>query len=275
MAVQKLQKPLAKKEARHVRELRISTVEATTEGDPHISIESTSPVSVPGGPAVTDLSAAAAPSSESFNQHQPFADLAGRCFLRVCLWADTLASLARATRSSLRTDASEAVERQGWPRPVRLRFVGGAVSCTVAAALLVPVSAISAYRPFVPFILLMVICCIAVRFGNIAGVAGTLCAALLLTTIRIEPGLAIGNPVDRNHLISMVIMGVCASELVGRRNRAIGLLITRGCVSRCRPPSDSGVEFGAERGFAQPCPRLRPSQPLRSVSSQPKKLTTH
>jgi K+-sensing histidine kinase KdpD len=74
----------------------------------------------------------------------------------------------------------------------------------------------------VPFILLIVISYIALRLGDIAGVAGTICAALLFATILFvsRRGLAISNPVERNRLISMVILGVCVSELLGRRKGA-------------------------------------------------------
>jgi hypothetical protein len=197
----------------------------STKDDESIPKQSTSAVPVGSTPAVSDLGSPAAPSSESFHQDLPFADFVGRCFLLACLWGDTLVSLARGTWSSVGKMELATSKGQEWPRPGWLRSFVGAASCTLAAASLVPVFSTSAYRPLVPFILLIVISYIALRFGDIAGVAGTICAALLFATILFgsHPGFAIGNSSERNHLISMVILGVCVSELLGRRKGARGM----------------------------------------------------
>jgi len=198
-------------------------VEERASADQSISEQSTS--AVPVNPPPADLSPPIAPSSKPLNQDLPFPDFVGRCFLRVCLWGDTLASLARETWLSVGKTEWAASKRQDWPRPGWLRSFVGAASCTLAAASLVPVFSTSAYRPFVPLILLIVISYIALRFGDIAGVAGTICAAVLFATILFEPrpGFAISNSSERNHLISMVILGVCASELLGRRRGTKGM----------------------------------------------------
>jgi hypothetical protein len=203
-------------------------IEETISAHQNISKQSTLAVPVTTTPAVAELSPPAAPSGRPFNQDPPFADFVGRCFLRVCLWGDTLASLARGTRSSVGTIESAASERQDSTRPGWLRSFVGAASCTLAAASLMPVFSTKTYRPLVPFILLfvisfIVISFIALRFGDIAGVAGTICAALLFATILFGPtGFRISNSSERNPLISMVILGVCVSELLGRRKGAKG-----------------------------------------------------
>lgn len=198
----------------------------STEDDQSISKQSTPAVPITSAPAVSELSppATPSPSSKPFHQDLPFADFVGRCFLWVCLWGDTLASLARGNRWSEGKIESTTSKRQDWPRPAWLRSFVGAASCTLAAASLVPAFSTSAYRPLVPFILVIVISYIALRFGNIAGVAGTICSALLFATILFEPrsGLAISNSIERNRLISMVILGGCVSELLGRRKGAKG-----------------------------------------------------
>ena len=150
----------------------------------------------------------------------PFADFVGRCFLRGCLFADLLHSWI--DKSQARADAKlESAESwrdyfhvMGWPRSSL-----GAASCTAVAGFLIPVFAGNTYRAIVPLFFLLVILYVALRFGHIAGIIGTLCAALVFELFLFEPtlSLAIENSSARNHLISMVILGVCASELLGRR----------------------------------------------------------
>jgi K+-sensing histidine kinase KdpD len=102
----------------------------------------------------------------------------------------------------------------GW-----LRSSVGAASCTAVAGCLVPVFSGTKLSPAVPLLFLLVILYVALRFGNIAGIIGTVCAALVFASILFEPrpSLAISSPLERNLLFSMVILGVCASELFGRR----------------------------------------------------------
>jgi K+-sensing histidine kinase KdpD len=78
-------------------------------------------------------------------------------------------------------------------------------------------------RAVIPLLFLLVILYVALRFGNVAGMIGTVCAALVFEIFLFKPtlSLAIHNSVARNHLISMVILGVCASELLGRRKRSV------------------------------------------------------
>ena len=74
-----------------------------------------------------------------------------------------------------------------------------------------------------PLLFVLVILYVALRFGHIAGIIGTICAALVFEIFLFEPtlSLAIDNPSARNHLISMVILGICASEILGRRKASV------------------------------------------------------
>jgi hypothetical protein len=153
----------------------------------------------------------------------PFADFAGRCFLHACVCADLIHSWIRKKQAQADTKIESASMRyhlhlMGW-----LRSSLGAASCTALAGCLIPVFAGNSYRPIVPLLFLLVILYVALRFGHIAGIIGTVCAALLFEIFLFEPtlSLAIHNASARNHLISMVIFGICASELLGRRKAPV------------------------------------------------------
>jgi len=155
----------------------------------------------------------------SYQVGAPFADFAGRCFFRGCLWADLLESWIRKKQAQADAKIESAASWRylhvmGW-----LRSSLGAVSCTAVAGCLIPVFAGNAYRAIVPLFFLSVILYVALRFGHVAGIIGTVCAALVFEIFLFEPtlSLAIENPSARNHLISMVILGICASEILGRR----------------------------------------------------------
>jgi hypothetical protein len=58
---------------------------------------------------------------------------------------------------------------------------------------------------------------VAFWFGRAAGVLGTLTAAFLFADYLFEPaGLAVGDPVARDHLISMLVVGIVISDLLAR-----------------------------------------------------------
>lgn len=158
-------------------------------------------------------------STPSYRAEVPFTDFAGRCFLRGCLCADLFASWLR--KKQLQSDAKIEAARwryhlhvMGW-----LRSSLGAASCTAVAGCLIPLFARNTYQTIVPLFFLLVILYVAVRFGHIAGIIGTICAALVFEIFLFAPrlSLAIESRSARNHLISMVILGICASELLGRR----------------------------------------------------------
>ncbi|HEX3107191.1 MAG TPA: DUF4118 domain-containing protein [Terriglobales bacterium] len=190
--------------------------------EPDKALVSKTPASISQNPTI-EVSPITHPSTHSASTYRfdvPFTGFVGRCFLCLCLCADLLESWIR--KKQAQTDAkidSEASWRyylhaMGW-----LRSSVGAASCTAAAGCLIPVFAGSDYRPLVPLLFLLVILYVALRFGHLAGIIGTVCAALVFEIFLFEPtlSLVINNPSARNHLISMVILGVCASELLGRR----------------------------------------------------------
>jgi len=156
--------------------------------------------------------------------HIPFAGLIGCCFLRGCLWIELLASWIR-EKQTLREGRLESASsgKYDWHVIGWLRSSLGAASCTAVAGCLIPVFSGSAHRSIVPFLFLLVILYVALRFGHIAGMIGTIGAALVFEIFLFEPTLsfAISSPTARDHLISMVILGVCASEFLGRRKASL------------------------------------------------------
>ncbi|MGH9515830.1 MAG: DUF4118 domain-containing protein [Terriglobales bacterium] len=162
--------------------------------------------------------------SESYYRFDaPFTDFAGRCFLRGCLFADLLESWIR--KEQARADAK--IDSASWRAHLHvmgwLRSSLGAASCTAVAGCLIPIFSGNTYRAIVPILFLAVILYIALRFGDVAGIIGTVCAALVFEIFLFEPTLsfAIGSSTARNHVISMVILGICASELLGRRKAPV------------------------------------------------------
>ena len=128
--------------------------------------------------------------------------------------------MRRAIPQPARTGASILLREQDVRHLARIAGTGHrAASCAAVAGCLIPIFAGNAYRTIVPLFFLLVILYVALRFGHVAGIVGTLVAALVFEIFLFEPtlSLAIKNSSARNHLISMVILGVCASELLGRR----------------------------------------------------------
>lgn len=161
--------------------------------------------------------------ASSYRFDAPFTDFAGRCFLRGCLFADLLESWVRKTQAQ----ADAKIDSAGWQAHLHvmgwLRSSLGAASCTAVAGCLIPIFSGNTYSAIVPLLFLIVILYMALRFGHVAGIIGTVCAALVFEIFLFEPKLsfAIENTTARNHLISMVILGICASELLGRRKAPV------------------------------------------------------
>jgi integral membrane sensor domain MASE1 len=189
-------------------------------------------IGVPSTPAISSIQTAVAPIDViskntaalpySGPVHIPFAGLTGCCFLRGCLWIELLASWIREKQTLPRVE-SASCGKYDWHVIGWLRSSLGAASCTAVAGCLIPVFSGSAHRSIVPFLFLLVILYVALRFGHIAGMIGTIGAALVFEIFLFEPtlSLAISSPAARNHLISMVILGVCASEFLGRRKAPV------------------------------------------------------
>jgi len=99
------------------------------------------------------------------------------------------------------------------------RRVLGTSLCVLAAGILTLVVRSLPHKGFVPLVFLCVVLLIAVRFGSAAGILGTVGAAVIFAEFLFDPFLSIrvSEPVQKNHLIWMVIIGIAASELVGMR----------------------------------------------------------
>jgi len=76
--------------------------------------------------------------------------------------------------------------------PCIMQWVPAATSaalCTAAAACLTPLFHASSFRPFLPLLFLGVIVLVAIRFGRLAGMLGTVAAALIFAEFLFEPRL--------------------------------------------------------------------------------------
>ena len=82
---------------------------------------------------------------------------------------------------------------------------------------LTPIVSETPFSTFLPLAFLVIIVVVASRFGNFAGMIGTITAALVFCIFLFEPrfSLLISDPAARNHLIWMVIIGVVISDLLG------------------------------------------------------------
>lgn len=162
-------------------------------------------------------------SATRFEIASPFAGFVGTCFLRACLLAEIFDSWIRARQASLCHHPQSVAGRSNWLVAGWFRSSIGAVSCNLAAASLVAIFWTSPRRSLVPFIFLFIVFYVALRFGHIAALIGTIGAAFLFASVLFEPrpSLAMSNPIERNLLFSMVIVGICASEILGRRRTPI------------------------------------------------------
>lgn len=97
----------------------------------------------------------------------------------------------------------------------------GALVCSAAASLLIPIVRSTPVEGLVPFLFLAVIISIAIYFGSIAGMIGTLAAGLVFAVFlfRPIPSLVVDDLSARSNLIWMVFIGVILSELLGVHSR--------------------------------------------------------
>jgi K+-sensing histidine kinase KdpD len=104
----------------------------------------------------------------------------------------------------------------------RLNTFLGILSCAAAAGCLITFFRGSSFRPFLPILFLTVIVLVALRFGTLAGILGTMVAGLLFAVFLFEPtrSLEVSNSAERSNLIWMVVGGVAASELLGNPSRS-------------------------------------------------------
>lgn len=93
----------------------------------------------------------------------------------------------------------------------------GALCCTALAAGWVAVfDEAQLDEALLPLLFLIVIIPIAVRFGHIAGILGTLASGLIFASfLKPKWSLAIADPAAKHHLIWMLIAGIVLSDLLG------------------------------------------------------------
>lgn len=147
----------------------------------------------------------------------PFVGFVGHSFLRFCQVVELVAAWAkpRSAPADLAAQSLLSSPRSPWKHWGTSSL--GMVCCTVVAALLIPLFGASSGKAFLPIPFLLIIVLVAFGFGRAAGILGTLAAAFLFAWFLYEPaGLAVADPVAKNHLIWMLIIGVLLSDLLAR-----------------------------------------------------------
>jgi K+-sensing histidine kinase KdpD len=74
----------------------------------------------------------------------------------------------------------------------------------------------SSFARLLPLLFLGVIVFVAIRFGSVAGILGTLAAGLIFAIFLFQPTPSpfVEDPISRNHLVWMLLIGVVVSELL-------------------------------------------------------------
>lgn len=93
------------------------------------------------------------------------------------------------------------------------KWVAGAVLCTVAAAAMTAIFADNAARGILPLVFLAVITLVALYFGVVAGMIGSICAAVVFAIFLFPP---IGSPLvdnlaERSNVAWMLLGGIAIS----------------------------------------------------------------
>lgn len=80
----------------------------------------------------------------------------------------------------------------------------------------------SSFKSILPIVFLGVIVFGAIRFGNVAGLLGTIVAATIFAVFLFEPTLSLGvsDSAQRSNLIWMVVGGLAMSELLGNHSNS-------------------------------------------------------
>lgn len=93
----------------------------------------------------------------------------------------------------------------------------GALACAASAGILSFSFHGSKLQHFLPFLFLPVVTFVAERFGSAAGILGTLAAASIFAEFLFQPmlSLRVSDPVQRDNIIWMIIIGIIVSELLG------------------------------------------------------------
>ena len=148
----------------------------------------------------------------------PFGGFVGHSFLHLCQFLEVMHGWIKRRTSSAEIAAESLLNA---PAHSSLKGWGscslGTICCTVVAAGLIPLFNASSTKSFLPISFLLIIVLVAFWFGRAAGVFGTLTAAFLFAYYLFEPaGLAVGDPVARDHLIWMLVLGIVISDLLAR-----------------------------------------------------------
>lgn len=93
----------------------------------------------------------------------------------------------------------------------------GSCLCSTAAAIATILFDESPAKAYIPLLFLVIIAFIAIWFGNGAGILGTVIAGTVFATFLYRPLLSplIADPVPRDHVIWMVLLGIIVSDLLG------------------------------------------------------------
>ncbi len=160
----------------------------------------------------------------------PFVGIAGRSFLRLCIWLDEFSAWQARRRTQPREELWW-LRQRNFHLPFKVSFRVGGTACAIAAALAALLFHRSSSQTALPFAFLAIIIAVAILFGRLAGVIGTAVAGLIFASVLFDPSpsLAIGDPVAKAHLIWMLVIGVVVSDVIGRRRVAAvpGVLTTR------------------------------------------------
>jgi K+-sensing histidine kinase KdpD len=148
----------------------------------------------------------------------PFGGFVGHSFLHFCQFVELMYGWTRTRLASAEMTAESLLNA---PSHSSLKNWGscslGTICCTVVAAGLIPLFNASSIKSILPIPFLVIIVLVAFRFGRAAGVLGTLTAAFLFAYYLFEPaGLAVSDPVARDHLIWMLVIGIVISDLMAR-----------------------------------------------------------
>jgi len=92
----------------------------------------------------------------------------------------------------------------------------GAVLGVAAASCVSLVLDVPSIEPSLPLLFLIIICAIAIKFGSMAGIGGTIAAGLTFASL-LPPrwSLSVSNHAAKGHLIWMLLCGIILSDLFG------------------------------------------------------------
>ena len=195
-----------------------SSTSKLTQSEIPCSTSNASPAAKTKTEALTKRFDPAIVDSKSLLVAGPFGGFVGHCFLHLCQFLALIhagikrrtASADIAAKSLLNAPAHSSLK--GWGSCSL-----GTICSTVVAAGLIPLFNASSSKSFLPIPFLLIIVLVAFWFGRAAGVLGTLTAAFLFAYYLFEPaGLAVGDPVARDHLIWMLAVGIVISDLLAR-----------------------------------------------------------